>query len=205
MSLFNIIDEFVSSLDQDDVGQNRKDLVQPLIDFIQEKVLSGEEIRLNFICTHNSRRSHLSQVWAQTMADHFGIKNVYCYSGGTESTAVFPKVIETLQGTGFEVEALSEEENPIYSIKYGENVHPLIAFSKKYDSDFNPKTGFAAVMTCSSADQGCPFVVGAELRVPITYEDPKLFDGTDFQTEKYLERSTQIATEMKYIFSRIQI
>ena len=58
-------------------------------------------------------------------------------------------------------------------------------------------------MTCSEADAGCPFVAGAEKRFPVTYEDPKAFDGTPRQREKYLERSLQIATEMAYVFSHV--
>ena len=37
------------------VPNERKEVLQPLVDYIQGKVNSNEEIRLNFICTHNSR------------------------------------------------------------------------------------------------------------------------------------------------------
>ena len=94
------------------ISNERKEVLQPLIDFIQYKVDSNEEIRLNFICTHNSRRSHLSQIWAQTMALHFNIQNVFCYSGGTEATAMFPKIAETLENQGFHIQKLSETQNP---------------------------------------------------------------------------------------------
>jgi arsenate reductase len=137
------------------------------------------------------------------LAHYFGIKNVFCYSGGTEATAVFPMVIETLWDSGFEVHAISNGENPVYSIKYSENEHPIIGFSKKLDDDFNPKSGFVAIMTCSEADGGCPFIAGTEKRIPITYEDPKVFDNTPQQAEKYKERSLQIATELFYVFSQI--
>jgi len=146
----------------------------------------------------------MSQTWAQTMAHHFEVKNVACYSGGTEATALFPVVATTLTNTGFEVKTLSEGKNPVYSIKFSENEYPVIGFSKRMDDNFNPKSDFAAVMTCSQADEGCPFVPGAEKRIPITYEDPKAFDNTPQQTEKYSERSKQIATEMFYVFSQIQ-
>ncbi len=185
------------------IPDERKAILQPLTDFIQSKVTNNQEIRMNFICTHNSRRSHLTQVWAQTMAYRFNIKNVFCYSGGTESTALSPMVAETLQNSGFEIKTISEGNNPIYSIKYAENEHPVIGFSKKLDDDFNPKSGFVAIMTCSQADAGCPFITGAEKRLPMTFEDPKAFDGTPQQTEKYRERSLQIATELFYVFSQI--
>ena len=182
------------------VSEERKTVLKPLADYIQNKVNANEEIRLNFICTHNSRRSHLSQIWAQTMANFFGVKNVFCYSGGTEATAMFPKVAETLQNQGFEILKLSETENPVYAIKFDKNEHSVICFSKKYDHDFNPKSHFAAILTCDSADENCPIVFGAEARIPIKYEDPKKSDGTPEMDETYFNRSLEIATEMKFIF-----
>ena len=204
MSHYTVLKEFISDLDTQSISTERKQTLSLLVDYMQDRVNNGEPIRLNFICTHNSRRSHLSQIWSQTMAHHFGIKNVMCYSGGTEATALFPMVASTLVNTGFEVKTLSEGKNPVYSIKFSENEHPVICFSKRMDDDFNPKSDFAAIMTCSQADEGCPFVPGAEKRIPITYEDPKAFDNTPKQAEKYSERSLQIATEMFYVFSQIR-
>ncbi len=146
----------------------------------------------------------MSQVWAQTAAYFYGISNVFCYSGGTEATALFPKVIETLEKSGFQIQKLSQENNPVCAIKFAENQAPVIGFSKTYDSAFNPKTDFAAILTCSQADGGCPFIAGAEKRIPITFDDPKLFDNTPQQSQKYQERSHQIATEMFYVFSQIK-
>ena len=202
-TLFLKIEDLIKSLNTETISSERKTVLQPLTDFIQSKVSGNQEIRINFICTHNSRRSHLSQVWAQTMANYFNIKNVFCYSGGTESTALFPMVAETLQNSGFQINTISKNENPIYSIKYADNEHPIIGFSKKLDDDFNPKSEFVAIMTCDSANEACPFVPGAKKRIPITFEDPKAFDNTPQQAEKYNERSLQIATELFYVFSQI--
>ncbi|WP_421807089.1 low molecular weight phosphatase family protein [Flagellimonas sp.] len=204
MSHYKVLNDFISNLDTASITSERKQILSPLVEYVQEKVNNGETILLNFICTHNSRRSHLSQIWAQTMAHHFGVRNVSCYSGGTEATALFPMVASTLANTGFEVQMLSEGKNPVYGIKFSENEHPVICFSKQMDDDFNPKSDFAAIMTCSQADEGCPFVPGTEKRIPITYDDPKAFDDTPQQAEKYSERSQQIATEMFYVFSQIQ-
>jgi arsenate reductase (thioredoxin) len=197
------IGQFVDTLDTSSITEERKSVLQPLIDFIQTKVNNRQAIRLNFICTHNSRRSHLSQIWAQTIASYLNIPNVFSYSGGTESTALFPMVARTLEKAGFSIKMLSEDKNPVYSIKYSDNEHPVIGFSKAYDDDFNPKSEFAAIMTCSQADGGCPFIEGAERRIPITFEDPKAFDNTPQQAEKYQERSIQIATDLLYVFSKI--
>lgn len=202
--LFPEIEKVITTFNFENISDERKIVLQPLIDFIQGKVSNGQEIRLNLICTHNSRRSHLSQVWAQTAAAHYNIKNVFCYSGGTEATALFPMAAETLSKQGFQIKIIAEGNNPIYAIKYSENVHPIIGFSKTFDDVFNPKSEFAAILTCSAADQGCPFIAGAEVRIPITFEDPKAFDDTPQQAEKYEERSVQIATEIFYVFSQIK-
>jgi arsenate reductase len=186
------------------VPNERKEVLFPLVEYIQNKVNTTEEIRLNFICTHNSRRSHLSQIWAQTMAFHFGIDSIFCYSGGTEATALFPKVAEILTHQGFQIQQLSQDQNPVYAVKFDNNQQPIIGFSKTYFDDFNPKSNFAAIMTCSNADEGCPMVFGAEARFPIKYEDPKAFDGTEVMNEKYTERSLQIASELYFVFSQIK-
>ncbi|PKP26527.1 MAG: protein-tyrosine-phosphatase [Bacteroidetes bacterium HGW-Bacteroidetes-2] len=204
-SLFIKISETLQSLDLKTISEDRKKILQPLIDYLQTKANQKKEIRLNFICTHNSRRSHLAQVWAQAIAKNFQMENVICYSGGTQASAVFPMVIETLQNAGFEIQTLSESTNPVYSIKYSENALPILGFSKTFDNAFNPKSRFAAIMTCSQADSGCPFIAGAEKRIPITFEDPKAFDNTTEEAKMYQKRSLQIAVELLYVFSHLKL
>ncbi len=186
------------------ISDSRKGVLAPLVAYIQSKVDSKSPIRINFICTHNSRRSHLTQIWMQVAASYYGIANVTCYSGGTEQTAMYPMVATVLKQQGLDVFKIAEAENPIYAIKYGDNEVPIIGFSKKYDAAFNPSGDFAAVMTCSQADGGCPFIAGAERRIPITFEDPKAFDGTANQQSGYFNRSIEIASEMFYILSQIK-
>lgn len=202
--MFENLSKTIQFIAEITVSEDRKVVLKPLADYIQNKINANEKIRLNFICTHNSRRSHLSQIWAQTMAFHFGIQNVYCYSGGTEATALFPKVVETLTHQGFQIEKVSQEQNPVYAVKFDDNEHPIIGFSKTYFDAFNPKSNFAAIMTCSNANEGCPMVFGAEARFPIKYDDPKAFDGTEVMNEKYAERSLQIASEFYFVFSQIK-
>jgi arsenate reductase len=203
-SLFKEIENIIEALSIQSISDERKAVLDSLSEYIQSKVSTDQEIRLNFICTHNSRRSHFSQVWAQTMANYFHIDRVFCYSGGTEASALFPMVAETLENSGFQVKRISKNENPVYSIKYAENEHPIIGFSKRLDDDFNPRSGFVAIMTCDSANEACPFVPGAEKRISMSYEDPKAFDNTAQQAEKYHERSLQIASELYYVFSQIK-
>src|SRR5690554_2089930 len=203
--VFSELENTIKELNLRSISAERRVILQPLIDFVQAKTDKGNEVHVNFICTHNSRRSHLTQVWAQTFSTYFNIKNVFCYSGGTEYTALFPVVAKILRNSGFKVNRLSEGSNPIYSIKYSPNAHPIIGFSKKLNDDFNPKSEFAAVLTCSQADEACPFVSGADKRISIPYEDPKIFDNSLLQVEKYNETNIQIATELFYVFSQITL
>lgn len=204
MTLYKELNTSIDKIKDAPIATDRKKILTNLAVYIQQKIEQTKQIRLNFICTHNSRRSHLTQVWAQTMAFYFNIKNVFCYSGGTEATAVYPMVLETLQDAGFKIAKISESANPVYAIKFADNEAPIIAFSKIMDHFFNPKNSFAAIMTCSQADEACPFVPGAEKRIPLTYEDPKKFDFSPLEKEKYTERSLQIASEMYFVFSLLK-
>lgn len=203
-NVFPKIEEVIKELKPDSISAERKINLQLLAEYIQVKLENEENCRLHFICTHNSRRSHLAQVWAQTFAFYFKLKNVWCYSGGTESTVLFPMIAETLSKAGFEIENNRKENNPIYRIKYAENEPSIKGFSKKINDNSNPKSEFIAIMTCDSANEACPVVSGAEKRISLTFEDPKVFDNTPQQAEKYTERSLQIATELFYVFSQIK-
>lgn len=185
------------------ISKEREKVLQPLVESIQKKVNKNEPIRLSFICTHNSRRSLLAQIWAKTIAEYLLIKNIECYSAGTITSALYPKIADVLEQQGFYIEKLTTTNNPIYFIKYQDNKMPIIAFSKDLNHLFNPKTEFIAVMTCSEADKGCPFIIGAEERISVTYQDPKISDSTTEQSKVYIQRSLQIASEMLYVFSKI--
>ena len=188
------------SLEAPDISAERKALMVPLISYIQQKLADQEEVQLNFICTHNSRRSHISQIWAKAIATHLGI-TIETYSGGTEATAFHPNAITAMREIGFEITTEDEASNPRYRIRMGEDLPELMAWSKKFHDPINPTQNFAAVMTCSDADENCPFVPGAELRVALTYEDPKAFDGTPQQAAAYSDRAKQIGTELYYLLS----
>ncbi len=202
--LYPQLQDMIRELKTESITEERKKVLQPLIHYIQNKVDLRKEVYLNFICTHNSRRSHLSQIWAQTMARHFKISKVFCFSGGTEATAMFPAVKDTLDRKGFRIITLVDGSNPVYAVRYAHSTHPIICFSKVYDHGFNPQSDFAAVMVCSDAEENCPFIANAEKRLSVTYDDPKIYDNTAEMEAKYIERSRQIATEMLFVFSSIK-
>jgi arsenate reductase len=159
---------------------------------------------LNFICTHNSRRSHIAQLWGQAAASYYGVKDVFCFSGGTEATAFNPRAVKAMQSVGFDIQKIKEGENPVYEVRFSTNEFPVVAFSKKYDDPFNHNQNFAAVMTCSHADENCPLVLGATTRIAITYDDPKDFDGTALEEATYSERANQIGREILFTFSKVR-
>lgn len=185
------------------ISDERKEVLKVLIDYIQRKVDQGKEVNLNFICTHNSRRSQFSQIWAQTAADYFGIP-AHCYSGGVEVTAFNKRAVASIERSGFRVSSKGDF-NPVYYVFKSDANEPIVTFSKLFDDPINNAVPFAAVMTCSHADEHCPFIPGAEKRIPVRYEDPKEFDDTPQETIKYDERSMQIAAEMFYVFSKIKM
>lgn len=189
----------INQLDSSKIENHREDLLKPLQDYISQKIKQKSQINLNFICTHNSRRSQLSQFWAKVMADFYGL-NINSFSGGIEVTSCNERTIASIKRMGFEVNSPGGE-NPHYKVNYSEGKVPLILFSKIYDDTPNPKTHFAAVMSCTHADEKCPFISGAEKRISLPYEDPKAFDNTANEAIMYDKRSLEIATEMKYIFS----
>ena len=199
--LHSTIQNFEQQFDQ--ISEERKAELLLLTDYITNKVKSNEPVQLIFICTHNSRRSHISQIWAQTAAAFYDIPQVKCYSGGTESTAFNPRAVHAMESAGFKIAKLTEDDNPIYEVSYAKDMDPIEAFSKRYDYVENPNRNFAAIMTCSHADRNCPLVAGAEDRISIPYEDPKVFDGTPQEAAMYAERVQQIGNEMIFVFSQV--
>ncbi|MFK7952954.1 MAG: low molecular weight phosphatase family protein [Ekhidna sp.] len=198
--MYHELEEYISSAKESfgTITDERKAVLNAIINDFR----SREHLNLNFICTHNSRRSHLSQIWAQTAADYYKIP-VDTYSGGTEATAFHPNAIAALKRAGFQVNS-PEGKNPPHEIKATFEGEPMICFSKCFDEAPNPKNDFIAIMTCSEADQGCPVVAGATNKIQLLYDDPKVADGTPNEAAKYDERCKQIATEMFYVFSQLK-
>lgn len=202
LTLHPELSKSVSDILETDISEERNEVLEPLIQYVQDKVHMNKVVNLNFICTHNSRRSQFSQIWAQTAADYYGIP-ANCYSGGVEVTAFNQRAVDSIKRSGFRVSSKGME-NPVYFIFNSDDVQPIIAFSKLFNDAINNTKQFAAVMTCSHADENCPFIPGTEQRIPVRYDDPKEFDDTPVESEMYDKRSKQIASEMFYVFSKIK-
>jgi arsenate reductase len=197
----NYTDELTQEFDS--IPVVRKKMLEKISAYITAKISENKEINLMYVCTHNSRRSHFGQIWANVAAIYFNISNVNTFSGGTEATAFNINAINSLKRIGFEIKQLDENENPNYHVFFSDKIKPSICFSKVYDHPSNPEKEFAAIMTCDEAEENCPFIPGVELRIATTYKDPKAFDNTPLQDSSYEERCRQIAIETFYIFYKV--
>ncbi len=199
LKMYPKLETYITGLydETNQIDTQRKELLSMLAEYIRGKTRQHSKTNLNFICTHNSRRSQISQVWATALVHYSGFKNIECYSGGTEVTEFNIKAVSALERAGFRIENPGGR-NPHYMVTFSDNCTPLECFSKTFDDLQNPQNGFAAVMTCSDADENCPFIPGTELRLPLTYEDPKLADNTNEEADRYDERVRQIGRELLY-------
>lgn len=198
MSVYPEIAEFLEATRPEPDARRREQLEQ-IVEFIR----AHDPAELVFVCTHNSRRSHLAQLWAHAAAVHHGLAGrVRCFSGGTEATAFHPHAVEALRGQGFRIDVARGGGNPVYRVRVGDGAPEIGSFSKRYDDPPNPTGDFCAVMVCAEADAGCPFVAGAVGRVSLPFDDPKESDGSGRESEAYAAASRRIAAEMAWVMRR---
>lgn len=204
--LIEPLQEYVRRILENEQPSDREDRLQEGAQFIAERLSEGQNARLTFICTHNSRRSHLSHVWAEVAARFYGLDGVQSFSGGTEATACNPRTVQAFVRAGFSVEIPSGgEANPRVKVHYLEDGQPIECFSKVYLEDGNPTQTYAAMMCCSDVDEKCPAVTGADVRIPLHYDDPKSADDTPLEEQRYDERCWQIACDMFRMMSLVAV
>ena len=186
------------------ISEERKKELIEIGNYVIEQRVARKRCDLLFICTSNSRRSHMAQVWAYTASLYYGVDSVLTFSGGTEATSVHPNTVSALRRAGFSVETSQAGDNPNYFVAAGNTLGQWAIYSKKYNHTMNPKSNFCAVMVCSEADKSCPSVDGADLRIALSYEDPKYYDNTPSQNQKYDERCRQIAREQFFMMDYVK-
>ena len=203
--MYSTIKSYCDSLTKqfDTISISRKNLLEKISDYIRSKKMENKPVNLVYICTHNSRRSHFGQIWASVAANYFHIHNVHAFSGGTEATAFNINSINAIKRIGFDVKKTDDKLNATYHVYFDNTKNPIECFSKVYDDLKNPNKEFAAIMTCSEAEENCPFISGTDLRIGTTYNDPKEFDDTPLQDAKYDERCKLIALETLYVFFKV--
>ena len=204
--LYPDIESYVSKREQEfeQISDERKSELQQLAVYVAQRIAKGQDAKLTFVCTHNSRRSHLTQIWTQIAAAHYGVNHVQTFSGGTEVTACNPRTVAALKRCGLRFSTKEESSsNPHYAVAFSDMEPPLVCFSKVFNRAPNPSSNYCAVMTCSHADKNCPVAIGCDLRLAIRYEDPKVSDDTPQEAATYDERCAQIAREMLYAMSLV--
>lgn len=205
-SLFDPIKVFINKRESESssISEERKEVLLQFADQIRKLKLAQNHFEIIFVCTHNSRRSQIAQLFALVCAEYLGLSRIGSYSGGTEVTSFHSNSVQALVKIGFKIEKEEERENnPRYRVSYKENGLPVFAYSKLYSDSTNPKEKFIAVMVCSSADEACPFVPGAGARISLPYSDPKEFDGTPEVIEKYIETCETIARELLFVMDHV--
>lgn len=197
--LFATISEILESIPEP--SASRIDKLSQVVHYLSDH---PDKRNLMFVCTHNSRRSHLAQFWAAASAEFYNVEGVHYFSAGTEATAMHPHTVEALVECGFEIQVPVKSPNPVYVVRLGGLIPKMVGFSKALNHESLPSTDFCAVMVCSDAEEACPFVPGALKRVSVTYDDPKISDGTPKRRSVYLQRSKEIAREMLWIFEHLK-
>lgn len=194
-------EKIVSEFDQ--IPKERKEELRELGNYIYESKSAGERVKLTVICTHNSRRSHMGQLWLYTAAAWYGVEDISAYSGGTEATAFNPRAVDALNRAGFRISKTNSADNPTYNATFQKGIKQrgVLMYSKKFSDRQNPTEGFAAIMVCSDADKSCPVVPGAEARYSFPFDDPRYFDDTPSEELEYDKTVRLIAREMFYVMN----
>jgi arsenate reductase (thioredoxin) len=201
------ITEMIHQLEQeqDQIPAQRQQELAQLAAILRESLSRFGQARITVICTHNSRRSQLGQLWLKAAALHYGVPYIRTYSGGTESTAFNHRMVAALERAGFPVQQVEPGENPKYLIRLGEEDRSFdIYYSKKYEESYNAQKDFIAVMVCSQADEGCPYVAGAFRRFSLPYQDPKDFDDTNREATAYDAKVRELGREILYLVRMVR-
>lgn len=200
--------KYLSNLENNFSGipDERKKIIEKLSLHVAGKLGGNFGYGIMYVCIHNSRRSHFGQAWGAASAAYYGIHTIFTYSGGVEVTAIHLNTLAALQRAGWLISEISREEesNPVYYGQFSRHLPPVVFFSKKMEHRVNPEKNFAAVLTCGEAEENCPFVPGADVRISLSYSDPKTADGTPQEKMVYDERCRQIALENLYLFKKVR-
>jgi hypothetical protein len=201
MNAISTLQQTVTSLQGqfDEILPERKNQLKVLSDYLRTR--SESSTALLFVCTHNSRRSHIAAIWAGMAARLYGQQSVVAYSAGTEVTAFNPKAVGALRRAGFPVSGDGLGENPRYTIDMDGKTQAY--FSKRYNDASIKGDPLAAIMVCTDADENCPVIPNAAFRLPLPYIDPKAWDGTIQEGDRYDASVREIGREMLYVFSLV--
>lgn len=183
----------------------RKQDLLNLSNYLITQIQEGKTPSVTVICTHNSRRSHLAQLWLAIASDYYQTHKISTFSGGTEISAFNPRTVAALQKIGLKITSKNlSVANPVYEVCWSDQMAPYLAFSKQYSDAPNPQKDFLALMVCSHADVHCPIVTGSTRKLALPYQDPKAFDDTDLEASEYTKTCALIGLEMLFVLKQLQ-
>lgn len=202
-------DQLTSSFEL--IDETHRQAGDKLAKWLSANYKAGQPLSVIVVCTGNSRRSMLGSAMGNLAAAYYGLDDIRFYSGGTNPSAFNKRTIATLQDIGFDIAATgsqairgeTESPNPIFRVAWGHGLE-TVEFSKHYADESNPHQNFAALMVCTEADEGCPVVPGAGLRLSMPYEDPKAYDDSPFEATKYAERRDDIGRLMLWVLCQVR-
>ena len=201
----------------DQLDESRAAAGRELADWIVENYRPGQPLAITCVCTGNSRRSIMSATMVSISAAYYGLPEIRGYSGGTKPTAFNSRTVATLREIGLDITSLGEEAargdtataNLKHRVRWSnspdDGLMQSVEFSKKYDDALNPQSGFAALLVCSDAEEACPIITGASVRIALPYLDPKLYDGTAIESLKYAERRDDIGRLMMSVMMQARL
>ena len=185
------------------IEKNRKDKLVKLAQVIKRNREQQNIVKVIFICTHNSRRSQFSQVWAYISSLYFKLDFLEFFSGGTEVDSVNLNVINALSNSGLKIEK-KQTGDEVYLLKSSKRDKGINLYSKEYSCKSNPPKHFIAIMTCSDADQMCPVIKGADKKVFLPYPDPRTSEKTGLEKKTYGHINAVVAKEMFYLMKQLK-
>ena len=170
--------------------------VRPAAEAIAAALANGP-IQLLFVCTHNSRRSQLSEALAAHRWQEDS--RITVRSCGTEQTACHPSTANALEDLGWEVQ---DQGNGRFQVQRDLTTRSL--WSKTLD-EVPRDLPIVAMMTCAEADEACPAIVGAVARIPWRFPDPKIADGTPESRATYRTVAEAIARDLDALYHELQL
>ena len=182
-------DEFFYRLNNFSPEIKQKDRLELIANELNKKI--KETNVLVFLCTHNSRRSQICEVWGSIFSLIYK-KEILINSAGTIKTSVHKEIFNVLKKCG-----VSVNENEEIAFK-----NLLIKLKSKTLDQIDAKK-FIAIMTCSDAEKSCPIDSRSVKNINMFFKDPKVYDNTKYMEEEYLKTNSNIAEELNYIFKRI--
>lgn len=203
--LYPILNEYVRDFPKEfrRIPEERRYRLNEMVYFLEEQRRNKAPGQITFISSNESTVAQMAQAWSKAAAYYFGFNDFSVYSGGLNPENISVNAIIALEKAGFIVYKTNVKGVEVYRIKYAYNLEPLVAFPKKINHVKNPGDNFMAVILDANAEMNIGNIRGTYHRLLLEYDDPKGYDGSDFEMTKYQESCKTIAIEMFYVFSQL--